>query len=232
MRCYFQKMSLPKFIDAVLLKPEQLGDKIKALRALHPEFADVADLATMTLGSSSTNDYLEKIGAESIGFIHLDDKLGADGVSPTDDRMKLEVKPTKANMVAVINDDTPMKLIKSDSEIPLILFLNASKKGDTVNWALLAPFSAWTEERYKEIAKNLDVGSSEGWKWSLDSLPKDTVQRRQCLEDLVKKHIPKRYVRGNPLKFEVILGLKDSQLRFWKNPNYKGKIPAAMKRFL
>ena len=222
-------MKLPKFIESVLLRPQRLSEQIKILRTLHPNFTEVADTAVMTLRSSSANDYLEKVGVESIGFKHLDYKLGADGVTLTDPKIKVEVKSTKVKGMAVINDDTPMKLIKSDTEIRHLLFINASKTGDMINWALLAPYSGWTEERYKKIAKNLGLekGAAD-WKWAIDCLPKDSSERRKCLEDLVKKHIPNRYVRGNPLPFKVIEKMDDSQLQFWRNPNYKGMLPAVI----
>jgi hypothetical protein len=226
------EMIMPEFIESVLLQPEQISILIESLRKTHPVYTPVADLAKMTLSSSSTNDYLEKIAVESIGFRHIDDKLGADGVNPTNETDKLEAKPSKGTFKAVINDDTPMKLLKSFKEIPRIVFLNSNNSGSKVNFAILAPFSAWDNSRYKNICEHLKLSTDDKWTHSCESLPTDLNEKEAVLRELLTKHVKKQYVRSSPLNLDVLSTIPKSQIRLWKHPEFpKNKLPRTLQNF-
>ena len=215
-------------------RPEGLRDSIMNLRREHPEYADVADVATICIESSSTNDYLEKIGAESIGARHLTSKLGPDGeLEENGVKVGIEIKPKKSDSAGigiggVINDDTPMKLKKTFTEYKYIVFLNASKSGTLVHWALCAPIGYWSPQRFKKIVQALQLLSDPEWKWG-ESLPSDPVQHLECLDDLVKKHKQKVYIRSSELSLDVVKTIPKSELVFWKHPDVpKAKLCKAL----
>jgi len=220
------KMILPTFNEIVLHQPELVEKMIKELDNEYPKYKSVTDLAKMTLKSTSTNDYLEKIAVESIGFKHIEDKLGADGVDPT---IKVEAKPSKDKFGAVINDDSPMKLLKSFKEIQWILFLNANRSGTKVNVAILAPFSAWDNSRYNKICEHLKLDKDATWKHSYEKLPEDIKEKEKILNDLVLKHVKKQYIRASPLKLDILNTIPKDKIRVWKHADYpKSSLPKAI----
>jgi hypothetical protein len=204
-----------QLLVSVLRKPEVVAQQVKTIMDSEHEFKPVAELARMTLASSSTNDYLEKIGAEAIGATHSPAKLGPDGYL---NGRGIEVKPKKGDSKSkcggVINDDTPMKLVKDLKEIDWIVFLNATKEGTRVNWCLVAPFKLWANARYSQILAHLQPTT---WTWSKTELPTSEPERTQCLEDLVKVHKPKHYVRSSPLNLDIISATTEKV--FWKHPD-------------
>jgi len=214
-------MSLPTFNVDILRKPEGIKGKIELLRARFPEFSDIADIVSMCLGSSATNDYLEKIGAESIGAKHLTSKLGADGEL---NGRNIEVKPKKDSPshinLGVINDDTPMKLLETHNTYSYIVFINATKDGSRINYALCAPYSYWENPRYEAILKKLELKPETGWKWDT-TLPKAEKERLKCLTELVDKHKKGFYVRSSTLSLNVLPTIPKKQVVFWKHPDVK-----------
>jgi hypothetical protein len=175
----------------------------------------------MALSSSSTNDYLEKIGAEAIGAIHSAQKLGPDGFI---NGRGIEVKPKKGDLGTrcggVINDDTPMKLIKDLKDIDWIVFLNATKDGGRVNWCLVAPFHYWANSRYTQILAHLQPTV---WTWSRNELPTDPSARENCLKDLLDQHKKKQYVRSSPLDLAIISQIPPNKRTFWLHPDVQKK---------
>ncbi len=174
-------MPTPVFQESVLRKPEAIASLIQTImnNDQYKEIRAVAEVAKLCLSSSATNDYLEKIGAESIGFQHLDDKLGPDGVLNGE---YVEIKPFKKSPgtkdVAVVNDDTPMKLLKSHKDIKWLVLLCADKDGQCIHYALCAPFKYWEGRRYTAICEKLKLSGENGWNWG-SSLPAD---ESQCLK--------------------------------------------------
>jgi hypothetical protein len=211
-----------KFNITVLRKPEMIKEKIQRLRTLHVDFADVADVAEICLKSSATNDYLEKIGAEAIGAVHTDAKLGGDGKL---DGFDIEVKPKKDSpgiaSVGCINDDTPMKLLKTHKTYSSIVFLNAPRDAGRINYALCVPYKYFEAGRYKKIVQRLKL-NTDNWKWG-ETLPTDPVQRLKCLEELVKMHQKETYVRSSPLSLNVVKDIPKEEVLFWKHPDLDKK---------
>jgi hypothetical protein len=217
---YETKMSTPTFNAAILRRPELVSRQInEILTTVDSRYKDVAELAQMAINSAATNDYLEKIAIEAIGGTHSSAKLGPDGYIGT---RGIEAKPHKGTPGekggGVINDDTPMKLKKDLEEIDWIVFVNASKGGDRVNFAALAPFETWADSRYTQIVKHLEL-TPPSWKWSQTELPKDLEERKKCLEDLVSNHKPKHYVRSSPLSLELLCKVPKEKRTIWLHPD-------------
>lgn len=216
-------MSTPSFTEQILRKPEQILDQIQELERSYPQFQEVAQIARMCLGSSATNDYLEKLGAESIGARHLPEKNGPDGDL---NGQGVEVKPVKKSpgvkAVACINDDTPMKLLKSHRNEQWLVLLCASDTGTKVHYALCAPFHYWEQPRYEAILKRLKLSEETGWTWG-STLPEDPARRLQCLEELVTKHQAETYVRSSSLSLEVVERIPRDQISFWIHPDLPKK---------
>jgi hypothetical protein len=213
-------MATPVFNAAILRRPELVSQQVKELlSAAEGRFKDVAELAQMAINSAATNDYLEKIAIESIGGIHSSAKLGPDGYISG---RGIEAKPHKGTpgekAGGVINDDTPMKLKKDLEEIDWIVFINASKTGDRVNFAIVAPFDTWADSRYSQIVKHLQL-SAPSWKWSETELPKDPEERKKCIADLVANHKPKHYVRSSPLSLELLCKVPKEKRSVWIHPD-------------
>jgi hypothetical protein len=211
-------MSTPVFNSAILRRPELVSQKIKELLTFaEGKYKDVAELAQMAINSTATNDYLEKIAIEAIGGTHSSAKLGPDGYIGG---RGIEAKPHKGTpgekAGGVINDDTPMKLKKDLEEIDWIVFVNASKTGDRVNFAIVAPFDTWANSRYTQIMKHLQPPS---WKWSETELPKDPEERKKCIADLVASHKPKHYVRSSPLSLELLCKVPKEKRAVWVHPD-------------
>ena len=225
-------MSMPQFNEEILRRPEALAANVQKLldnEALK-EFHDLAVVAKMCLGSSATNDYLEKIAMEAIGATHLTDKLGPDGEL---DGKGVEAKPKKGSTTCdtagVVNDDTPSKLLTTHNDYGLITFLNANKEGNRVNWAVTAPYHYWEQSRFTEIIKHLGVCTNSEWKWG-EILPADLSERKKCLEDLIKYHKKKQYVRSSPLKLSVLASIPDEEVVIWKHPDVTWKqVPVALR---
>lgn len=226
-------MKMPQFNDEILRRPESLAAKIQKLldnEALK-EFHDVALVAKIALESSATNDYLEKTAMESIGAIHLTDKLGPDGEL---DGKGVEAKPkkgsTKSDTAGVVNDDTPSKLLTTHTSYGTITFLNANKEGTQVNWAVTAPYHHWEQSRFTEIINHLGVCANSEWKWG-EILPVDLSERKKCLEDLINYHKKKQYVRSSPLKLSVLASIPDKEVVIWKHPDVTWKqLPVALQK--
>jgi len=223
---------MPTFKSEILRKPESIKTKLEILRKNYPEFADIADIVSMCLGSSATNDYLEKIGAESIGARHLETKLGGDGELHG---RNIEVKPKKDSPglvnVGVINDDTPMKLLETHNTYSYIVFINATKDGSRINYALCAPYAYWENSRYQEILKKLDLKEETGWTWG-PNLPTVEAERVRCLNALVEKHKKGVYVRSSNLSLTVLATIPKQHIVFWKHPDVeKGKLHKILREY-
>jgi hypothetical protein len=226
-------MKIPKFIDSVLRGPEALAAVIQKLRndETLKEFHILAEIAEITLKSTSTNDYLEMVAMKSIGARHLIDKLGPDGEL---DGKGLEAKPKKGTSTSgsggVVNDDSPMKLLATHTDYSLITFLNATKEGTQVNWAVTAPYHYWEQPRFTQILKHLKVCENSEWKWG-EVLPADVSERKKCLEELVKFHKKKQYVRSNDLKLSVLDSIPEGEVEIWKHPDVSWKkVPVALRK--
>lgn len=225
-------MRIPKFVDAILRAPETLAAQIKKLQndETLKEFHGVAELALTCIQSSATNDYLEKVAMQSIGARHLPDKLGPDGEL---DGKGVEAKPKKGSSTygtgGVVNDDSPMKLLATHTDYSLITFLNATKEGTQVNWAVTAPYHYWEQPRFTEILKHLSVCENSEWKWG-EVLPADVSERKRCLEELVKFHKKKQYVRSSPLNLSVLDSIPADEVEIWKHPDVTWKqVPVALR---
>uniref|UniRef100_A0A6C0AJJ4 Uncharacterized protein n=1 Tax=viral metagenome TaxID=1070528 RepID=A0A6C0AJJ4_9ZZZZ len=222
-------MLVPSFTAPLLRRPETL------LQLITETPGDMADAALMMLTSSATNDYLEKIGAEAIGARHLSAKLGADGVMP--DGTEVEIKPRKsktpnATSCGVVNDDTPMKLKKSVESDPLLVVINATPES-RINWAVVTRFKYWNNARYAKIVKNLGITASDGWTWSLAELPSEPSEITACLNDLVSRHQPQRYVRSSDLHLSVLLGIPREDRNIWVHPDVaRGSLPKVIQQLL
>jgi hypothetical protein len=224
--------AMPAFNVAILRKPETIKTQLEVLRTNFPQFTDIADIVAMCLGSSATNDYLEKIGAEAIGARHLDAKLGGDGELHG---RNIEVKPTKGSPgvinMGVINDDTPMKLLDTHTTYSYIVFINATKDGSRINYALCAPYAYWENSRYQEILKKLDLKEETGWTWG-NTLPTVEAERVRCLNALVEKHKKGVYVRSSSLSLNVLATIPKRYIVFWKHPDVeKAKLHKILRDF-
>lgn len=223
----------PKFNEEILRRPEGLAAKIKKLLGNDKlkEYHVVGEVAEICIQSSATNDYNEKVAIESIGAKHLTDKLGPDGEL---DEKGIEAKPKKGSSTSdtagVVNDDTPNKLLTTHKHYSFIVFLNATKEGTRVNWAIVAPYHYWEQSRFTEILKHLKVCEKSEWTWG-DILPADLGERKKCLEDLLKFHKKKQYVRSNPLKLSVLSSIPDEEVNIWKHPDVSWKeVPVALRK--
>jgi hypothetical protein len=222
------------FNEEILRRPESVSSQIKAILTdtKYKDVIDVAHLAQMCLGSSATNDYLEKIGAEAIGAKHLTAKLGPDGELHG---KGLEVKPCKKSPgsagVGVVNDDTPMKLLDTHTKYEMIVFLNAKEDGSRVNWAVCVPYKYFEPSRYLQIVKKLKLVDDPTWTWG-SVLPGDGAERTKCLEALVAKHKEGQYVRSSSLSLTVLKDVPKNEVVFWKHPEIdKKKLNKALQAF-
>jgi hypothetical protein len=213
-------MKLPMFQETVLRRGEILFEKIqRLLKKTDNECYDIAYVANMCFCSSATNDYYEKIGAESIGFVHQTAKHGADGLL---NGVGCEIKPTKGSAgigkLGVINDDSPMKLLKDHRECQWLVALRIAEDGSRVHWAIVVPFSYWEQSRFEKIVKKLDIVSDSDWKWG-STLPMEESERIMCLEALVQKHKKDHYVRSNELKATILSSIPKEQRCVWIHPD-------------
>ncbi len=213
-------MSTPKLLESVLRRGELLFTKIQPLlQDPKHEFHDLAFVANMCFCSSATNDYYEKIGAESIGFVHQTAKHGPDGLL---NGVGCEVKPTKGTArigkLGVINDDSAMKLLKDHTDCKWLVALRVAVDGSRVHWAVVAPFSYWEPVRFEKIVKKLGLETDATWKWG-STLPDDEKQRVACLEDLVQHHKKDHYVRSSELKVGVLDTIPSEDIRVWIHPD-------------
>lgn len=187
-------------------RPETVRAQLSQARVLG--LHEMAECLEMLLSSSASNDYLEKIAVESIGGTHSSAKLGADGTHP--DGLGIEAKPhkglSKSESGGCINDDTPMKLKRDHLQVKTIVFLNATKEGDKVNWVAVAPFRYWTPGRFTEIAKRLNVEMSWNGEPSL-------------LDELIKHHKKQTYVRSNPLSLSLFRDIPTEECAIWVHPD-------------
>jgi hypothetical protein len=215
-------MNPPIFLRDILRKPEEILRRIQELESNQSlqQFHEIARIARICLGSSATNDYLEKLGAEAIGARHLPDKNGPDGDL---NGAGVEVKPVKKSpgvkTVACINDDTPMKLLKSHLNEKWLVLLCATETGTKVHYALCAPFHYWEQNRYEAILKRLDPTD---WTWG-STLPQDPKLRQECLEALVTKHKAHTYVRSSSLSLDVVPHIPRNEISFWVHPELPKK---------
>jgi hypothetical protein len=228
-------MPTPIFLEPILRKPEAIAILIQTImnNEEYKHIRPVAEIAKLCLSSKAANDYLEKIGAESIGFQHLDDKLGPDGVLNGE---YVEVKPCKkspgSKNVAVINDDTPMKLLKSHKEIKWLVLLCADKNGQRIQYAICAPFKYWEEERYVAICKKLKLSCETGWNWGT-TLSSDESECLKCLQELEKKHKENTYVRSSSLSLDVLSRIPREEISFWKHPELdKSKLHPILRKLI
>jgi hypothetical protein len=157
-----------------------------------------------SLASKSGNDVLEKLLVEASGrkVKSVGTKHGAD----SEDGL-LEAKPMKTSYNAHISDDTPMSLMRHQ-EIPLIILGEASSDGKQVLWALLMDYRMFDQDRLNKM--NYDK-----------TLEIDPILRFLIINDIVKKHPKKTYIRSNPLPFNVISKLQSGEYSLWVNPNLK-----------
>ena len=226
-------LRIPEFDEEILRRPEGLCSKISDMLRQDSlkEYHDVAKVAKICLESSATNDYLEMIAVESIGGKHFTEKLGPDGEL---DGKGIEAKPKKGSSTSdtggVVNDDSPMKLLKTHSEYGLLVFLNATKKCTRVNWACVAPYHYWEQSRFEKIIKRLELSGKSEWKWG-SVLPADISERKRCLEDLVNFHKKDTYVRANTLKLSILESIPDGEIAIWKHPDLKWKeLPKVLRK--
>lgn len=187
-------------------RPETVRAQLAQARALG--LNDMANCLEMLLASSASNDYLEKIAVEAIGGVHSSAKLGADGTHP--DGSGIEAKPhkglTKSESGGCINDDTPMKLKRDHLEVRTIVFLNATKEGDKINWIAVAPFRYWTPGRFAKIAKRLCAPVE--WDGTLE-----------CLDRLETHHKKDTYVRSNALSLSLFRTIPAEECAVWVHPD-------------
>jgi hypothetical protein len=223
---------VPLFIVQKLREPERLAGLIRGLKGRTDlaEYHPVADVAEMMITSTATNDYLEKIGAEAVGGVHSTEKLGPDGYIGSDG---LEIKPRKGKMGektgGVINDDTPMKLLKDSNEIKWIVFLNAEKDGSRINYAVVAPFHYWNADRFTQITKRLELERASDWCWGC-IFPETLEERARCLAELQKRHKERTYVRSSPLSLEVLRRIPADERHIWVHPDVVSKnLPACVR---
>jgi hypothetical protein len=201
---------------SIARRPETVRAQLAQARGLG--LHDMVQCLELLLSSSASNDYLEKIAVESIGGVHSSAKLGADGTLP--DGSGIEAKPhkglTKSESGGCINDDTPMKLKRDHESVRTIVFLNASKEGDKINWICAAPFRYWTGPRFVEIAKRL--GSDLVWDGTMD-----------CLDKLILCHKKQTYVRSNPLSLSILKNIPQEECAAWVHPNIMvSNLPASI----
>jgi hypothetical protein len=228
-------MNPPSFQEAILRKPETILQRIEQLESNQTlqDFHVIAQIARMCLGSSATNDYLEKIGAESIGARHLSDKNGPDGDLNGEG---IEVKPVKKSpgvkSVACVNDDTPMKLLKSHLNEKWLVLLCATETGTKIHYAICAPYKYWEQSRYEAIVKRLQLSTENGWRWG-SKLPTDTTLRQSCFEELITKHKAQTYVRSSPLSLDVLNDIPKNEISIWVHPDLPiKKLHPILQKFL
>ena len=227
-------LTVPRFIIEKLREPERLRSLITGLTARNDEYAPVAAVANMMMSSSATNDYLEKIGAEAIGGVHSNVKLGPDGYVGTEG---IEVKPKKQKIGegigGVINDDTPMKLVKDTRDIKWIVFLNAEKDSSRINYAVVAPFKYWNAARFDQIVRRLGLlTATTEWPWGT-TIPNCPVQQERCFNDLVARHQERMYVRSSPLSLDVLMSVPAEERNIWVHPDVPHNVlPRAIRSLL
>ena len=112
------------------------------------------------------------------------------------------------------------------------MFLNAEKDGSRINYAAVAPFHYWNGERFRAIVKRLELESASDWCWGC-ILPASLEERTRCMNDLLKKHKERTYVRSSPLSLEVLRRIPAEERRIWVHPEVPTNgLPACVRECL
>ena len=206
-------MSIPEIKNEIL---EKHASEIKNIQYMSTTDSNtltrkLAETYLKNLNSKSGNDILEEIFVRASGREPKDpdQKHGADSKDGL-----VEAKPCKGKYSAHISDDTAMCLKKAQS-IPYCVIGVSSKDGSEIRWVIIVSYRIFDNERYKNIVTKLKLSITE---WP-SILPVDEKVRQEILDKLVTKHIPKEYIRNNPLPFRCIENLPISEYSIWINPD-------------
>ena len=220
-------MPVPKICPEVLQAHMAKAESVKAIVAASdslPLFKDLAATYLEVLGSKAGNDILESMLVWATGRAPKDagQKHGADSKDGL-----VEAKPCKGTYSAHISDDTPMSL-KRHQAIPFCILGVTTADGQKIKWAAIVPYRVFDNARYLGIRSILGL---QGDAWP-DKLPGDKVSRDALLDNLVKQHKKKTYVRSNPLPLACLESLGRDEYSLWVNPEFKDTVEPVIRRLV
>jgi len=218
------QMELPKIRTEVLISHMKEVEDVKALlnTSSDPLIIRVTSNYISTLASKAGNDNLEDILVRATG--RQTKKTGQKHGADSEDGL-VEAKPCKGKYGGHISDDTPMSL-KRHQEIPFCILGVATEDGQKIKWALIVSYRIFDNARYLGIRNHLGL-QGEAWP---DKLPEDKVSRDTLLDNLVKQHKKKTYVRSNPLPLSCLESLSKDEYSLWVNPEFKDTVDPIIKK--
>jgi len=217
-------MEIPKIHTDVLISHMKEVEDVKALlnTSSDPLTKRLASNYISTLASKAGNDILEDVLVRATG--RETKKTGQKHGADSEDGL-VEAKPCKGSYGGHISDDTPMSL-KRHQAIPFCILGVATDDGQKIKWVLIVSYRVFDNSRYLGIRNNLGL---EGEAWP-DKLPDDKASRDILLENLVKHHKKKTYVRSNPLPLSCLESLSKDKYSLWVNPEFKDSVEPVIKK--
>lgn len=217
-------MAVPTIRPDVLIAHMAKVVRVKNMLANNSD-SDIKEIAKNyldSLASKAGNDILEELLVRATGreVKKVGQKHGAD----SEDGL-VEAKPCKGKYSGHISDDTPMSL-KRHQTIPYCIIGVATTDGQNIKWAAIVSYRVFDNARYLGIRNHLGL-QGEAWP---DKLPEDKVSRDNLLDNLVKNHKKKTYVRSNSLPLGCLDSLKRDQYSLWINPEFKDTVEPVIKR--
>jgi len=201
---------------------EVVGYKEMLADNLDPKVKKLVKCYLDSLASKAGNDILEDLLVRATG--RETKKIGQKHGADSEDGL-VEAKPCKGKYSGHISDDTPMSL-KRHQEIPYCILGVATDDGQKIKWAAIVPYRVFDNARYLGIRNNLGL-QGEAWP---DKLPEDKVSRDALLDNLVKQHKKKSYVRANPLPLTCLESLGRDEYSLWVNPEFRDTVEPVIKR--
>jgi hypothetical protein len=217
-------MDIPKIHPEIILSHMKEVEDTRTLLNFtnDPLIKKLASNYLSMLASKAGNDILEDMLVRATGRAtkEIGQKHGADSADGL-----VEAKPCKGKYSCHISDDTPMSL-KRHQDIPFCVIGVATEDGQKIKWVLIVSYRIFDNSRYLAICKNLGV---QGAEWP-DSLPEDTLSRNILLDNLVKQHKKKTYIRSNPLPIACLASLSRDQYSLWVNPEFKDSVGSVIEK--
>ena len=222
--CNEVSMDIPKIHPEIILSHMKEIEDTKTLlnSSPHPLTKKLASNYLSMLASKAGNDILEDMLVRATGRAtkEVGQKHGADSADGL-----VEAKPCKGKYSCHISDDTPMSLQRHQA-IPFCIIGIATDDGQKIKWAAIVSYRIFDNSRYLAICKNLGL---QGAEWP-DRLPEDKGERNILLDNLVKQHKKKTYIRSNPLPISCLSSLAPHEYSLWVNPEFKDTVEPVIKK--
>ena len=116
--------------------------------------------------------------------------------------------------------------LKRHQDIPFCVIGVATDDGQKIKWVVIVSYRIFDNSRYLAICKNLGL---QGAEWP-DRLPEDKGERNILLDNLVKQHKKKTYIRSNPLPIGCLSSLAPHEYSLWVNPEFKDTVEPVIKK--